>query len=242
MTVQIKYATEADVADIATLNVKSFLHTQMYNNAFPNASFDSLFAYKQARAFEKLAGGQHIAVGIDPATANVVACARWVIPPALGYGDTAVELSDTAAAAGQNPGLFAPKEMNHAVMKGFMGLLYGKRAVYVEDKDIGTKAVPFHTRSRTRPFTHKPDAVLEFLATLPEHQGKGIGTQMLQWGMDKADAANARIYLEATADGCPLYLKNGFRVVDEVVLDYAEFGGQQSQTFTLMVRDRKPQP
>lgn len=54
--------------------------------------------------------------------------------------------------------------------------------------------------------------------------------------MDKADACNARIYLEATIDELPAYVKYGWEMLEEVVLDYAMFGGAGSQMFVLMLR------
>lgn len=62
---------------------------------------------------------------------------------------------------------------------------------------------------------------------------------MLQWGMDYADERDARIYLEATLEGYPLYLKNGWRVVQELVLDFKSHGGNGTATYILMMRDRK---
>ena len=62
------------------------------------------------------------------------------------------------------------------------------------------------------------------MATRPDYQGKGCGTMILKWGIEKADEENARCYLEATPDAYPLYYKVGFRDIDEVGLDLKAYG------------------
>jgi hypothetical protein len=57
--------------------------------------------------------------------------------------------------------------------------------------------------------------------------------------MDQADARNARIYLEATADGYPLYRKHGWTVLREMEMDFEPFGGKGTQTYYLMMRERQ---
>lgn len=79
--------------------------------------------------------------------------------------------------------------------------------------------------------------VLELLCVLPEYQRIGIGSAFLKWGIEKADASNARIYLEATMEGVPAYLKHGWKVVEEIQLDYTERGGEGRQKFALMIRE-----
>ena len=79
--------------------------------------------------------------------------------------------------------------------------------------------------------------VLDILAVLPEYQGKGIGSKLLQWGTEQADARNARIYVEASIEGYPLYRKYGWHEVDRLEIDYAQYGGTGEITFILMMRD-----
>lgn len=80
---------------------------------------------------------------------------------------------------------------------------------------------------------------LDFLATHPECQGRGVGTKLLEWGMEYADERDARIYLEATMEGYPLYLKHGWRKLEELVLDFEPFGGRGTATYIIMMRERR---
>ncbi|OZJ04495.1 hypothetical protein BZG36_02668 [Bifiguratus adelaidae] len=52
--------------------------------------------------------------------------------------------------------------------------------------------------------------VLELLATLPEYQGKGVGSMLLRWGCEQADRDGLQLYLDASPAGKPLYEKHGF--------------------------------
>ena len=69
------------------------------------------------------------------------------------------------------------------------------------------------------------------------YRGRGIGSELLEWGIKMADSLQTRIYLEATSAGLPLYRKYGWKQVEELVLDLELYGDVGKETFTLMVRD-----
>lgn len=52
---------------------------------------------------------------------------------------------------------------------------------------------------------------LEIIAVAPAFQGKGAGSQMLQWGASRADESLHEAYLEASPDAVSVYEKFGFR-------------------------------
>ena len=79
--------------------------------------------------------------------------------------------------------------------------------------------------------------VLRAIATLPEYQGKGCASMLLQSGLDKIDAEGAKAWLEATPQGQSLYAKFGWKVVDEMVFDLEKYGcGKWVQRTTVMER------
>jgi GNAT superfamily N-acetyltransferase len=55
---------------------------------------------------------------------------------------------------------------------------------------------------------------LEIVATDPAYQGQGVGSQLIQYGGDRADDENVECYLEAAPDAVRLYEKFGFKEVD----------------------------
>lgn len=59
---------------------------------------------------------------------------------------------------------------------------------------------------------------LSALAVKPGWQRRGIGGQLVDWGLAEADKEGIACVLEATGDGVRLYEKRGFRIVGEVSL------------------------
>lgn len=58
--------------------------------------------------------------------------------------------------------------------------------------------------------------------------------------MEKADALQARIYLEATPEGYPLYVKHGWKKVEEVTIDFSQLDSEGQESFVIMMRDPAP--
>ncbi|KAK3073354.1 hypothetical protein LTR53_005150 [Teratosphaeriaceae sp. CCFEE 6253] len=52
---------------------------------------------------------------------------------------------------------------------------------------------------------------LEMLATDPAYQGRGAGSQLMRWGLERANAEGLEAYLEASPDAVRLYERFGFR-------------------------------
>ncbi|KAK1811872.1 hypothetical protein LTR12_013770 [Friedmanniomyces endolithicus] len=52
---------------------------------------------------------------------------------------------------------------------------------------------------------------LEMLATDPKYQGQGAGSQLMRWGLERADQEGVEAYLEASPDAVRLYEHFGFR-------------------------------
>ena len=51
---------------------------------------------------------------------------------------------------------------------------------------------------------------MELVATHPDYQGKGVGTQLIRVGIDQADEQCVEAYLEASPDAVALYERLGF--------------------------------
>ncbi|KAJ5133110.1 Acyl-CoA N-acyltransferase [Penicillium atrosanguineum] len=215
MAYQIEYATEADGSALARINVESFQGRGLLNSVFPEATEAELQNYKAIYAMKHLADPQmHVLKITDPTSGEVVSYARWLIPATVDSVSQPA-LSGQAQVFAQDPTRFCPQPMNEALYTEFRGLLQKSRKKHATDDDM----------------------MLDLLATLPGYQGRGIGSTMLKWGTSKADAAGRRLYLEATGEGQPLYLKAGFHPVDEFILDRTQFGGKGQESFTIMIRD-----
>ena len=78
--------------------------------------------------------------------------------------------------------------------------------------------------------------VLLGLAVLPTHQRLGLGSLLIRKGLAAADEVGARTYLESSAVGVPLYLKHGFKQVDEILIDMRPYEGNGIASEKCMMR------
>ncbi|KAE8371248.1 acyl-CoA N-acyltransferase [Aspergillus bertholletiae] len=183
--IDIHYATESEAVGLAHLNIASFRHQIMWRNALPGTDPEVCIPMKHARCLEKLASPDvHVFSAVDTSTDHIVGYARWTIP----WEENKVELSEEGSAMVANAASLKPQEIRDEIWTETFTRMKEKRAVHIT----------------------KDDMVLDLLAILPEYQGKGIGSKLLRWGIQQADARNARIYLEATIEGYPLYHKYGW--------------------------------
>lgn len=214
--VEIRYATEPDAYVLGEINIAAFMDSLFFPNVFPEADTPSLAAFKRLNALQKLTDPKvHVLVAVEPTTGAIVAYSRWEIPARWPFERPAVELSLEAKKAAAEMMERAPQPMNKDVFEAFKALLKSKREKHLQEGDI----------------------TLDMLAVSPGHQGKGIGSRILKWGIEKADSVQIRIYLEATPEGYPLYCKRGFKVIEEISIDYAYWGGTGKQIFHLMIRE-----
>jgi ribosomal protein S18 acetylase RimI-like enzyme len=76
----------------------------------------------------------------------------------------------------------------------------------------------------------EPHHYFAYIGVAPDHQGRGLGSAIMQPTLRSCDAAGLPAYLEASNERCAaLYERLGFEVVDEL-----HYGG--SQPLRLMVR------
>ncbi|KAK1705936.1 acyl-CoA N-acyltransferase [Colletotrichum acutatum] len=89
--------------------------------------------------------------------------------------------------------------------------------------------------------------VLQALATHPEYQGRGIGTRLLQHGLEKIDSQSLACWIHASPSSYRLYEKAGFQEVGKSEYDLAEWApvgtggevGWGTYTFRYMLRSAK---
>ncbi|KAL4936155.1 hypothetical protein BDV06DRAFT_205539 [Aspergillus oleicola] len=230
MNILIRPAVPSDAPSLAAINILAFAGQGFFANAFANIPYDVVHPLKRARYLQKMAHPQtEVITAVDSDSGEIVGCARWVFPSDKPGEDAAQLMSDAAAAekeaAGRGAGsgsgrdeLQIPEGTNKEIYDGFFEVLKESAKAHLRDDDI----------------------VLEFIATHPKHQGRGVGKALLRWGIESAEKAGKRIYLEATGEGYPVYLKSGWRALQRVEIDYARWGGVGTQVLTLMVRDPSP--
>ncbi|KAK1148159.1 hypothetical protein N8T08_010801 [Aspergillus melleus] len=123
----------------------------------------------------------------------------------------------------------------------------GKWHIYRGDQ--GLKAWRSSTRTDNTmqiPFGLNSD-VFELLLTHPQHERRGAGSLITQWGCDMADKLGLDCYLESSDPGYPVYQRKGFKDFShdptENVIEYRvdEFTGRRGfeedkMRFTCMLR------
>lgn len=57
------------------------------------------------------------------------------------------------------------------------------------------------------------------VAVDPRAQGRGVGSQLLRWGLERADRAGVFCWVHASAAGAAVFARHGFREVDRLAVD-----------------------
>ncbi|KAI6870689.1 hypothetical protein KC343_g7171 [Hortaea werneckii] len=79
-------------------------------------------------------------------------------------------------------------------------------------------------------------ANLSMLVTHPDHQRRGAASMLVQWGCDKADERGMIAALMATEAGIGVYLRHGFQVMKQTMLDLRPYGVDASDPRVGMLR------
>lgn len=81
---------------------------------------------------------------------------------------------------------------------------------------------------------------LDILAIDPQYQRKGVGSALVEWGVEKADTMKVEAVVESSVFGKGLYEKHGFEFVKDVRLDVPEqFADREAGEFAWLVRPNK---
>ncbi|PLN86354.1 acyl-CoA N-acyltransferase [Aspergillus taichungensis] len=216
MGVSIRHATEADAPALGNINVAAFCHQEFSKNAFPGHEPAAILPLKIARALDKLADPTvHVLVAVDEDSPDkrVVGYSRWTIPDDPSPVTLSADGQETIARLTR--GEIYPEGAKLEMVQEFLVMIKEKRAMYLRESEI----------------------TLDFLGTLPEYQGRGVGSTLLRWGIEQAVKRQVGVFLEATMDGYSLYRKFGWQDLEEVNIEFSRWGGEGTQKFVLMRLD-----
>ncbi|RMZ73901.1 acyl- N-acyltransferase [Pyrenophora seminiperda CCB06] len=111
-----------------------------------------------------------------------------------------------------------------------------------DEKDKENQAlVDFYAylvRVRKQYMGTKPFYFLHLLVTHPDHQRRGAGAMLIEWGTQRADVAQLPCFLESSPRGKPLYEKMGFEVAEVVTFDLSKYGLSGLHDSTPMLRQK----
>lgn len=63
----------------------------------------------------------------------------------------------------------------------------------------------------------------------PKHQGRGVGTKLIQWGTKKADEAGVFIWVHSSEAGAPRFEKEGFKEVTRLEIDLDRYADRPQE-------------
>lgn len=230
MRLSLRYATEADTPTLGQINVACFKQQELWGSAYPSLADETVLPAKVSRALQKLSDPEtHVVIAVDSDAPGqpVVGYSRWSIPGTPSH----VELSPTGQGFANAESL--PEGTNRKVLEAFKAKLKECRKAHWVEGDLSEY---FSRVSICGVDVDVNDTALDFLATLPQYQGRGVASSMIRWGIEQATVRQAGIFLEATMDGYALYRKYGWEDVYELIMEYEPWGGKGSQKFMLMRR------
>lgn len=220
MALELLPVTEADIPRINDIIFQSFESDPLHVLAFPreHASSYNEFMHEFLRSKLPDPNVKSLKV-VDPnlsGDASIVGYTRWIFPSGENQQTPSKETTKTSTTAP------FPAQANKQIWD-FLG--------------EQTKQVRAQFVDPAR------DYVLEFLATDPQHQGRGIGKIMLKYGLDELDRRGngAKAFLEATPFAIPIYKKYGFEPLGSIDVPLAEFGVGDTGLYQCIVMGRDAQ-
>ena len=80
---------------------------------------------------------------------------------------------------------------------------------------------------------------LDYLAVHPDNKGKGVGTALVEAGIQYAEKVGLPIFVLAFKAGLGIYTRLGFKEVQRLIQDDSQFGGKGEYGAYFMVYDVK---
>lgn len=232
MGITIAPAGVADVKPMIRLNALAFpdMYAVLFDGPIKESTIDAIAEHRIKKLLEaeekddgKEAPSKRFFAfkAIDDETGQIVGEARWIVY----YEDEPVTKTIEEEANDRVSPLKPQMQVGPNIVFG-KALVAAQRDVLRIEKTTDSDSSQVILRKRV---------YLAVLAVHPDHQRKGIGRKLIQWGLDEADRLGLIAYLEASPDGLRLYEQTGFEKVKEAETDWTPFieGGRFPFTVSL---------
>ncbi|KAI5466833.1 acyl-CoA N-acyltransferase [Mariannaea sp. PMI_226] len=208
-TITLRLATHDDVPTMTSIQVGAFEHTELSQRSFPSSEpevwaywadwIESKIDVLDTHMVVALISPSDLPAGPDssspapPSTCSpvIVGWARWVrVAGTLGAPETSSKVFSTD--------------------------------VYPSCGDGAAAAHFFQTAHNARRRVMSAATshwFLSMIVTYPHAQRKGVGSALMQYGVERADEDGWVCYLNASEDGKPLYERFGFRSAEQTSFD-----------------------
>ncbi|KAM7198458.1 hypothetical protein V8F33_004964 [Rhypophila sp. PSN 637] len=219
----------ADVPALGAIGRAAFGYSSrlLFPNPKPNdtSTEQDEVRWRGGRLVARIKSGNvaFVAVTTEPSPENgqdqevIVGVAQWKVPAKneakwkeLVVGGLHGDFSDYGAEGNtewDEAGKF-PSSMDTKKFDELMGIIAREERRILDEQGLGEGDVWY----------------LQTLAAHPDYKRRGIGTTLLQWGIDQAKADKANLFLTATGEGKYLYERQGFVQLSEFdVCGYPHF-------------------
>ncbi|ORX97101.1 acyl-CoA N-acyltransferase [Clohesyomyces aquaticus] len=157
---------------------------------------------------------------------QVIAVAQWSVPVNNGDGGTADNET--------------PEQRDDR--QRFEDETYRNKLPENSNKDLIMEFTAGLRQLRHQVLGRKKHYLLENLATHPDHRGRGLASQLIEWVFPHADKNRFLVYLDTASDNpaMRLYKRLGFvEKGSHTIDDLSRFGGEGSHTHVALIRDPK---
>jgi ribosomal protein S18 acetylase RimI-like enzyme len=237
MAVTISPAEPADTRTLIQVNEQAFQWTYdlLFETPLSPETLDSITESRN-KLHAKLAEESKNQTGplpkqffafkaVDDETGEIVGEARWMIYYEDETLTKTIEEEQTERVTPPTP------QMKVEANRAFQRLLSTVKREVLEVP--GTRQTDAKESDLNAVTTLRKRVYLHVLMVHPNHQRKGIGRQLVQWGVDEADRLGLIAYLEASTDGRRLYEQAGYESVKELSMDTTPFGVAGELRFTV---------
>ncbi|KAI3392442.1 hypothetical protein diail_5686 [Diaporthe ilicicola] len=217
----IQGCTVEDGADVARNNMTSFWQDVNWRMVWRHTTLPRVVEACTARSPRNLLKDRALLrhfKAVDPETGRFMGYARWKLPP--GYQEN--EDGSAVWPEGQTPDV-TPEE--RAKIEEV-----ADAADWELDHEGDHLDAPI-TRRKIEYLARKDYLVLDFFAVYPDNQRKGVGTALLEYGIEKARELNLDIFVLGMVGGLGIYQRMGFKLMETVTQDATPFGGNDNYTF-----------
>ncbi|KAJ5992597.1 hypothetical protein N7451_008321 [Penicillium sp. IBT 35674x] len=164
---------------------------------------------------------------IDVASGQVVGYARWLLPSYLARTEIWQE-AQVAKATSDERALF--EKLSQAYTKN------GRPIGLKSGEEMNYRSAPLEAADE-RVMRDGPFLTLDYLTTDPSFWRRGVGTMLVESGLQIADQYKLKTYVMSEPAALKLYLNLGFKLVETVSTDYSQYGGLEPMVHHFLVRE-----
>ncbi|KXT13402.1 hypothetical protein AC579_9073 [Pseudocercospora musae] len=223
MTISILPAVEKDIPTLVRVELEAFRDHPRSPILWPNGHQPDVHTFYQSKKIKALRDPQcHLLKAVDVDTGEIIGASEvtFCLDP---------QKNATEQPMGENepPPDNWPEGGNWPLRRYFTINSYHLARDSFAGKPYIRAPPMLHLYHRHTPRILIFGAEVDILVVDPEHQGKGIGSKLIQWSIDEADRRGVQLALESSPTGLALYRKSGFVEVERIKADMKTFGWEK---------------